>query len=168
MSPRCEGVGAAASTPSPVAATITFTDHDVSGELTKEVPLHRVPVRPLVVPGLAPLRRESCDTFRSECDGGSGGTAGGRGRGRRQPTERTILEVPRGRGRVGRRMHGQVRGERVAGAPTHPDERRPPPGKRAGGGDPSPIDRPRGGPRGPRQPPHTPPHRRPPTPEPHP
>src|SRR5262249_61591136 len=68
-----------------------------------------------------------------------GGTAGGRGRGRR-PTERTTHEVPGGRGGVGRRVPGQVRGERVAGAQSDHDERGPREENPARKGDPSRLD----------------------------
>jgi formylglycine-generating enzyme required for sulfatase activity len=51
---------------------------------------------------------------------GSAGAAGGRGRGR--SPEWPTHEVPGRRGGVGRRLHGQVRGERVAGAEPDDDQ----------------------------------------------
>ena len=68
-------------------------------------------------------RSESCDLFFARNrDGGSSDVSGGRGGGR-DPTERTTHEVPCGRGGVGRRVHGPVRGERLARA--EPDDREP-------------------------------------------
>ena len=69
-------------------------------------------------------------SFERNCDGGSVRAAGGRGRGR-EPTERTTHEVPGGRGGVGRRVHGQVRGEHPACA--EPDDRE----QRSRGSDPA-------------------------------